>query len=77
MKFLTSCINAYNSPMRISFILQSAAKGMAGGSRRKGGCVLVPCLPGGLAAVLLAQDVCCSPGLLQGLWNSKKGLRAQ
>lgn len=77
MKFLTSYINAYNSPMRIIFILQNAAKGMAGGSRKKGSCVLVPRLPYGLTAVLLAQDMCWSPGLLQGLWNSKKSLRAQ
>lgn len=41
--------------MRIIFILQNAAKGMAGGSRKKGGSVLAPCLPGGLAAVLLAH----------------------
>lgn len=43
--------------MRIIFILQRAAKEMAGQSRKKGGCVLVCCLPGGLAAVLIAKDV--------------------
>lgn len=79
VKFLTSYINAYNSPVRIIFILQNAAKGMAEWSRKKGGCVLVPCLPGGLAGRTgckdMAQDVCWSSRLLQGLWHSKKSLR--
>lgn len=65
--------------MRIIFILQNEAEGLAGGSRGKGGSVLGPCLPGGLAALLLAQGMCCSPALAlkEGFESSLMGVTAK
>lgn len=61
--------------MRIIFILQNAAKGLARGSRTNGGCVPIPHLPGGLAAVLLGTGHALIPRPAVGRSDTERGIR--